>query len=129
MNEGSAPDTDTFLSSYEGAYNAILVHGFHVSPTSDQDNHCANWGLSQRNRTGILLPNGTPWNLTTFLDAIRARRTFATHDKGSQIVLATASGAMMGDRINNTGSLTLQVYFSTTTPGQAVPARIQIFEG
>ncbi|MBL0311303.1 MAG: tandem-95 repeat protein [Holophagaceae bacterium] len=124
----SLTESDPFLSNFEIPFNAFLEKGFHVSPTSNQDNHCANWGLSNINRTGLLIPNGTPWTLTAMLDAIRARRTFATHDKGSQIVLTTSAGAMMGDRINNTGSLTLQVHYATVTPGRSA-SRIQIFEG
>jgi hypothetical protein len=124
----SMTESDPFLSNFEVTFNAILEKGFHVSPTSDQDNHCANWGLSNINRTGILIPNGTPWTLTALLDGIRARRTFATHDKGSQIVLTTSGGALMGDRINNTGSLTLQVHYATVTAGRSA-SRIQIFEG
>lgn len=126
-HEGGAPDTDTFLSNFEVAFNAILERGFHVAPTSNQDNHCSNWGLSQRNRTGILVPNGTPWTLTAMLDAIRARRTFATQDKGSQIALTSSAGALMGERINNSGSLTLQVHYAPSAGRSA--SRIQIFEG
>ena len=124
----SLTESDPFLSNFEVTFNAILEKGFHVSPTSNQDNHCANWGLSNINRTGILVPNGTAWSYTAMLDAIRARRTFATHDKGSQIVLTTSGGALMGDRINSSGSLTLQVHYATVTPGRSV-SRIQIFEG
>jgi hypothetical protein len=124
----SLTESDTFLSSYEVAFNAILERGFHVSPTSNQDNHCSNWGLSNINRTGILVPNGTSWTLTALYDAIRARRTFATQDKGSRIALTTSGGALMGDRIANSGPLTLQVHYATSTPGRSA-SRIQIFEG
>ncbi len=124
----SLTESDPFLSSYETAFNAILERGFHVSPTSNQDNHCSNWGLSNINRTGILVPNGTPWTLTALYDAIQARRTFATQDKGSRIALTTSAGALMGDRVNNSGPLTLQVHYATSTPGRSA-SRIQIFEG
>ncbi|MBK8726358.1 MAG: tandem-95 repeat protein [Holophagaceae bacterium] len=124
----SLTESDPFLSSYEIAYKAILEKGFHVAPTSNQDNHCANWGLSNINRTGLLVPNATPWSLTAMLDAIRARRSFATQDKGSQLVLTTSGGALMGDRINNGGSLTLQAAYATTTPGRSA-SRIEFYEG
>ncbi|MFN8010977.1 MAG: putative Ig domain-containing protein [Holophagaceae bacterium] len=123
----SLTESDTFLSSYEIAYKAILEKGFHVSPTSDQDNHCSNWGLSNRNRTGILVPNGTPWTLTALLDAIRARRTFATQDKGSQLVLTTSGGALMGDRIANSGPLTLQMHYAPSAGRSA--SLVEFYEG
>ena len=52
-------ETETSRSTYESAFNTILERGFHVAPRSDQDNHCANWGASFTNRTGVLIPTGT----------------------------------------------------------------------
>ncbi|MGN6741433.1 CehA/McbA family metallohydrolase [Dyella sp.] len=119
-------ETETSRSSYETAFNTILERGYHVAPSSDQDNHCANWGASFTNRTGVLLPSGTTLNSPNFLDALRARRVFATEDKTAQIVL-TANGHVMGERFSNTGPLTLTVNYASSTGHTA--QRVQVFQG
>ena len=119
-------ETETSRSSYEIAFNTILERGYHVAPSSDQDNHCANWGASFTNRTGVLIPSGTALSQASFLDALRARRVFATEDKTAQVVL-TANGHVMGERFSNTGPLTLTVNYASSS-GQSVQ-RVQLFEG
>ena len=119
-------ETETSRTSYETAFNILLERGYHVAPSSDQDNHCANWGASYTNRTGVLIPNGTTLSLNAFLDAVRARHVFATEDKTGQIVL-TANGHIMGDRFSNSGPLTLNVNYASTAGHTA--QRVQVFEG
>jgi len=119
-------ETETSRSSYETAFNTILERGYHVAPSSDQDNHCANWGASFTNRTGVLLPSSTALNSSNFLDALRARRVFATEDKTAQIVL-TANGHVMGERFSNSGPLTVTVNYASSTGHSA--QRVQVFEG
>jgi hypothetical protein len=118
--------TESSRSSYVGAWNILLERGYHVAPASDQDNHCANWGLSFTNRTGVLLPTGTSLTPTNFYDALRARRTFATEDKAGQLVL-TANGHVMGETFANIGALTLNANYASTN-GQTVQ-RVQFFQG
>lgn len=113
-------------AGYEAAFKTILERGFHVAPASNQDNHCANWGASYTNRTAVLIPNGTPLTRDSFIEALRARRAFATHDKNSQVVFS-ANGAIMGSRVNNTGVLNLNVGFANTT-GQTV-SLVEVWEG
>ena len=119
-------ETETGRSSYEDAFNLLLERGFHVAPASNQDNHCANWGKSYTNRTGVLIPNGTTLGRTAFLDALKARRVFATMDKNSQLVLQ-ANGHLMGERFSNSGPLQLSVGFANSA-GRSV-ASVQIIEG
>jgi hypothetical protein len=119
-------ETETGRSNYEGACRKALEAGFHVAFSTDQDNHCANWGASYTNRTGVLIPNGTALTTASFMDAIRARRVFATMDKTSQLVL-TANGHMMGERFTNSGTLNLVANFSSTS-GKTV-STAEIFEG
>lgn len=120
-------ETETSHTSYEGACNKLLEAGYHVAFSSDQDNHCANWGASYTNRTGILIPNGTALNQQSFLDAIRARHVFATYDKNSQVVLTTGNGHLMGDQFANAGQLTLTVNYA---PGAGRSAsQVQIYTG
>jgi hypothetical protein len=101
---------ETRLSSYEPLCQAALEAGWHVAFSSNQDNHCANWGASAPNRTGVLLPRGTPFTAASLLEAIAARRVFATTDKGASLVL-TAGGHVMGQRITNGGTLALAVQY------------------
>ncbi len=119
-------ETETGRSTYTGAFNILLERGYHVAPTTDQDNHCANWGLSFRNRTGVLMPTGTALTVANFLDALKARRVFAAEDKTAQVVL-TANGLVMGQTIANSSSLTLNANYASTSGGTA--ARVQFFEG
>jgi hypothetical protein len=118
--------TEPNRSSYVGAWNKLLEAGYKLSPTSDQDNHCANWGLSFTNRTGVLLPSGSALGTTSFFDALRARRTFATEDKAAQLVL-TANSHVMGETFANSGALALTANYASSN-GQTAQ-RVQFFEG
>lgn len=119
-------ETETGRSSFESGCKKALEAGFHVAFSSNQDNHCANWGASYTNRTGILIPTGTALTQASFVDALRARRVFATMDKTSQLVL-TANGRIMGERITNSGPLNLVANFASTS-GKTVSS-VAIFEG
>jgi hypothetical protein len=119
-------ETETGHSSYEGACNKALEAGYHVGFSSDQDNHCANWGASYTNRTGVLIPTGTPLTNANFIAAIAARHTFATMDKTSQLIL-TANGHIMGDRFTNSGPLNLAANFAST--GGKTASTVVIYEG
>ncbi|MBY0240754.1 MAG: CehA/McbA family metallohydrolase [Burkholderiaceae bacterium] len=119
-------ETETGRSTYESACKKALEAGFHVAFSTNQDNHCANWGASYTNRTGVLIPTGTALTQASFMDAIRARRVFATMDKTSQLVL-TANGRVMGERFANNGALTLNANFASSSGKTA--STVQIFEG
>jgi hypothetical protein len=119
-------ETEARRSNFEVACNKALEAGYHVAFSSNQDNHCANWGASYTNRTGVLLPAGHPLGNAAFIDALKARRVFATMDKGSQLVL-TANGHIMGERFVNSGPLTLVANFASAA-GKAVSS-VTTFEG
>ena len=119
-------ETETRRSNFEQACNRLLEAGYHVAFSTNQDNHCANWGASYTNRTGILLPNGTALTRDAFVEALKARRVFATMDKGSQLVL-TANGKLMGERFTNHGPLTLTANFASSA-GKKVAA-VSIMHG
>ncbi len=119
-------ESETRRSTYEMACQKALEAGFHLAFSSDQDNHCANWGASYTNRTAVLIPQDVPLNASSFAAAIRARRVFATMDKYAQLLL-TANGHLMGERFTNTGPLQLDVHYSHAGGRQAV--LVQILEG
>ena len=56
----STSESETRRSNFEVACNKALEAGYHVAFSTNQDNHCANWGMSYTNRTGVLLPAGDP---------------------------------------------------------------------
>ena len=114
------------LSTYEAACNKLLEAGYHVAFSSDQDNHCANWGASYSNRTGVLIDAGASLDGPGLLAALRARRVFATMDKNSRLILL-ANGHMMGERFVNRGKLTLQAGYVSKT-GHGVAA-VTLFHG
>jgi hypothetical protein len=118
--------TETGGGTYATAFNILLERGYHVAPTSDQDNHCANWGIAGKNRTGVLLPDSATLTVANFLDALKARRVFATEDKTAQVVL-TGNGLVMGQTISNDGALTLAANYASSSGGSA--QRVQFFEG
>jgi len=119
-------ETETSRSSYEFTYKKLLERGFHVAPATNQDNHCANWGASYTNRTAVLIPNGTALSKASMVEALRARRVFATMDKNSQVVLS-ANGHIMGERFDNIGALNLNVGFAN--PNGRTVALTEIYEG
>jgi hypothetical protein len=119
-------ETETSRSNYESACKKALEAGFHVAFSTNQDNHCANWGSAYTNRTGILIPNGTPLTQASFIAALKARRVYATQDKASQLVL-TANGRIMGERFTNSGPLNLVANFANTAGKTATT--VSIVEG
>jgi hypothetical protein len=119
-------ETETRRSSFEGACNRLLEAGYRLAFSTNQDNHCANWGASYGNRTGVLLPTGVALNRASLVEALRARRVFATMDKASQLVL-TANGHVMGEQFTNRGPLTLTANFASAAGRQV--AAVAIMEG
>lgn len=113
-------------SNFEQACNRLLEAGYHLAFSTNQDNHCANWGASYTNRTGVLLPKGTVLTRDSFIAALKARRVFATMDKDAQLVF-TANGKLMGERFTNRGPLTLRAHFASSA-GKKVAA-VSIMEG
>jgi hypothetical protein len=119
-------EDETRRSNFEAACNKLLEAGYHLAFSSNQDNHCANWGASYTNRTAVLLPAGEGLNRDSFVAALKARRVFATMDKDSQLVL-TANGRLMGERFGNRGPLQFRVQFANGAGRTA--ATVAIMEG
>ena len=122
-------ETETRRSNYEAACNRALAAGYHVAFSSNQDNHCANWGASYGNRTAVLViadAANAPLSREQLFEALRARRVFATMDKYAQL-LFTANGRLMGERFDNHGPLQLSTHFSNSAGRQA--AAVAIFHG
>ena len=119
-------ETETRRSNFEAACNKALAAGYHLAFSSNQDNHCANWGAAYGNRTAILIAREAALSRDSLFEALRARRVFATMDKHGQLIF-TANGRMMGERFDNRGPLQLDISFSHTRGRQA--AAITVFQG
>jgi hypothetical protein len=122
----SADESEARRSNFEAGCNALLEAGYHLGFSSNQDNHCANWGASDTNRTAVLLPKGMPLTAENFLDALTARRVYATMDKQAQLIF-TANGHVMGERFANRGKLTLTAGYASKNG--RVAAGVTIFHG
>jgi hypothetical protein len=122
----STDESETRRSNFEDGCNALLEAGFHLAFSSNQDNHCANWGASYSNRTAVLLPKGLPLTTDNFLDALKARRVYATMDKQAQLIFS-ANGRLMGERFSNRGKLTLKAGYASSNGRSA--AIVTIFHG
>lgn len=119
-------ETETRRSNFEATCNALLEAGYHLAFSSNQDNHCANWGSAYSNRTAVLLPRNTPLTQNSLMEALQARRVYATMDKQAQLIF-TANGHMMGARITNTGKVTLRLRYTSGSGRE--PAAVAIFHG
>jgi hypothetical protein len=92
---------------HEKDYWFYLNEGFRVAPTANQDNHFRNWGTITAARTAVLADRLTKADI---LQAMKARRVYATEDQNLQI-LFTVNGQPLGGiiRTQNPQDLTIQV--------------------
>ncbi len=91
---------------YEGAYRRALAEGWRLAPVGNPDDGYA-WGARSSLRTGLVAPALTQEDL---LEALRARRVFATED--ANLALALRAGDIwMGSEVSPTESLTLVISF------------------
>lgn len=91
---------------YEPAFLQSNFAGWHVAPTINGDNHAANWGRDMAARTGLVAPALTKNNL---LDAMRARRVFATEDSNLALAMQV-NGHWMGSQLSASGTLSITVF-------------------
>ena len=91
--------------TYEPSFIQSNAAGWQVAPTNNSDWHRAGWGADSATRTGIIAPALTEPDL---LDAIRARRVFATED--SNLALSLRAGEIwMGRTLAGVGPIALTV--------------------
>jgi DNA/RNA endonuclease YhcR with UshA esterase domain len=101
VGNGSGAQYHTF----EGAYLRSLYAGWHVGATNNGDTETPDWGADTPHRTGVVVPALTKGHI---LEALRARRTFATED--SNLALALRAGEnWMGSIIPKAPAITFAV--------------------
>ena len=96
----------------EHGYIRALEKGWHVSPTSNQDNHHADWGTKNSNRTGVWAASLSEKDILT---ALREMRSFSTTDADATIRLMADSRFWMGSVLKRSGAVTLNL--EATDPG------------
>jgi hypothetical protein len=118
------------------SYLQYLDLGFHVAPSSGQDNHYPIWGSSTETRTGVIADHLTRRDI---LDALHSRHAYATQDRNLSVIFRV-NGALQGDILHAPAagsSLTLTVSISdqdepaahysvqvlTDQPGDGIVAR------
>lgn len=108
--------TDPSSGSYESYYHSLLKLGYHVAPTSDQDNHYTNFGMSNQQRTVVLAPSLTKSEITS---ALRNRRVYASEDNNIKVQFEVGAN-LMGDIFSTPSPINIRVKVSDTTPGDVV---------
>ena len=87
------------------SYDQALQAGWQVAPSASQNNHDADWGTANDDRTVILAEELTRESL---LEAIRSRRVYATRDKDLHLYFSL-NGEDMGSRVSSTEGSEIEV--------------------
>jgi len=87
-------------------YFTALSKGWYLSPTYNQDNHSANWGTANDNRTGVYMDD---FSMTGLKNAFLQRRTFATSDKNATIKLMAGDICWMGSQLSGVKKIKISV--------------------
>jgi len=104
----------------EDEYIRSLDYGWKVGATNNADTHSTYWGTNTPHRTGVWM---AALRKADLLEALRARRTFATEDANTDLYLK-ANGTWMGTEIPNTGAVIFEVAYAD--PDGEIPAALQL---
>jgi len=102
--------------SPERGYIPALDNGWHVAPTSNQDNHTGLWGDKTGRRTGVWVDT---LNVANVLKALREGRVFSSSDTDAGLRMFANTTAWMGSTITTPGPVDLTVEW---TDGGGQPA-------
>jgi len=100
------------------------VKGFvgREAPSNNSDSHLANWGSDSNTRTGIVAPAFTE---TDLVEAMRARRVFATEDNNFALTLRL-NNTWMGSVLTSTGTMPLTIDF---VDADSEPLTLFVYDG
>jgi hypothetical protein len=93
------------------SYFLALSKGWTVSPTWNQDNHSADWGTANDNRSGFWM---SALDRTQLYDAMMHRRSFATSDKKAWIKMMANGDCWMGSILRGLSSVPITVEVNDT---------------
>jgi hypothetical protein len=116
--------TDPASGNDESYYHSLLRKGYHVAPSSDQDNHYTNFGMSNQQRTVVLAPSLTRTNI---LNGLRNRNVYASEDNNMKVRFEVGP-QIMGNIFSAASPFVIKVKVSDATPGDVV-SRIEIRYG
>ncbi len=116
--------TDPSSGNYESYYHSLLRRGYHVAPSSDQDNHNTNFGMSNQQRTVVV---ATSLTKSEIINALRNRRVYASEDNNMKVQFEVGAN-LMGDIFFTPSPINIRVKVSDATPGDVV-SRIEIRYG
>ena len=104
--------------NFELGFLTALSKGWKVGAVAAQDNHHPDWGDASGQISGIWAPSLTP---SALLEAIRARRTFASDDRNLALSLKL-NGAWMGNVLRGWPGQPLhwQVEATDPDPGESI---------
>lgn len=102
------------------AYTKALDAGWHVAPSTSQNNHNGLWGDADDKRTVVLAEALTEERL---FEAIRSYRVYATEDRDLEIRYAL-DGAVMGSTISANGDFLAEICLND--PTDAVPGKMEV---
>ncbi|UCC87962.1 MAG: lamin tail domain-containing protein [Anaerolineales bacterium] len=105
LEVGNGSELYTQYHTFEGQWMQALAAGWQVAPANNSDTENAYWGADTAHRTGLVAPALTE---TDLLEALRARRAFATEDSNLALTLRSG-GIWMGSVISNASTLTFTV--------------------
>ena len=83
-------------------YKGMLAKGYRVGPTIDHDNHNLTFGRMAESRTVVLAKKLTKSNI---LDALRARRFYASDDRNAEIYYTINDNHYMGSSVKASEAL------------------------
>jgi hypothetical protein len=116
-------DAPTRLSYYN-YYKQLLSRGYHTGPSIDHDTHYTNFGRSNYSRLAVLSPTLTE---SDFLQSVKQRRFYATHDCDTRVVF-TLNNSVMGSIINGTTAPAISIHVTDPTNPSAT-ATIRLMQG
>jgi hypothetical protein len=123
-------DTDQRMNLFEfnsdpawELYFEALDAGWHVSPMYNQDNHSANWGTANDNRSGLFMSELTREALR---EAMLDRRSFAATDANAWARMMAESDCWMGSILSGVSSVTIEIEASDADAGDTFSV-VEIF--
>jgi len=134
VKSGPAFATETDLSnpstgSYQTRYFDLLLKGYHLAPTADQDTHYDNWGLANQQRTAVL---ATDNSRAAILEALTAGRVYATEDRNVLVdytATANTQSYVMSDTISVTTGTQVSFDALVTDPDGETTLQIELLQG
>ena len=109
----------------ESFFKQFLTRGFRIGPTADQDNHYFTWGTLTGARTGVLTNDRS---LTGLLEAIDARRLYASTDKNLRVHF-WVNDSIMGSEISASSRTLTVAYRILDDDESTAPYKIELVYG